>query len=526
MEGPLKRLGRVACAVVVLGGLVALASRSADGTQAAAASNVLPPLSWSGTVTGTHHHPVGATTTWTANLHFDLDPGPEDRDQWTYYATGSVTYQTSGSDGGCTYNGTNTFQLSGDDGVLDIIEGRNGWTYSSDVVARGREMIVHVTCPDASSDSEIYMPDVLRTSAFEYRPVASGSSTIAGTYSEGGGEANWTWSFSGTPRKTPGLTADPGGPYKVKRANRVTLDGSRSKPRAKITDYIWRLRPVPGDCEEVPTSTTARKEGRQTRVVALCGLRATLTVVARNGDRDSASTVVEVLPRGPSGWRTPFHHREKTGDPRTPRDPPSATSAGGGQYGFALFGGANVSDCGGGGKEILCPPAKGGGWLGGGYELAQVNDPKGPFDGFSYVASSALSVKRATLMNPSILPGSQFYQHNLAAGKDVAGFVAAIRQHEGLGNGTPRSGHSLIIKTILRSPTGDARRVIERLFAPSREGTLKKVNRALHVIDQRLDKESDDPLPDIWTGDIDFYDSYQQMWIHGVGFRIPGNMRD
>jgi hypothetical protein len=107
----------------------------------------------------------------------------------------------------------------------------------------------------------------------------------------------------------------------------------------------------------------------------------------------------------------------------------------------------------------------------------------------------------------------------------VAGFVNAIRQHEGMGNGIPRSGHSLAMKEVLQTANGDARRVIEKLFAPAREGTKNRVDRALEAIERRLDRDSDDPLPDIWTGTIDFYDSYQQQWITGQGFRIPGGMR-
>ena len=40
------------------------------------------------------------------------------------------------------------------------------------------------------------------------------------------------------------LKADPGGPYTVRRAGKVTLDGSRSKPRAAIRDYIWKFDSV------------------------------------------------------------------------------------------------------------------------------------------------------------------------------------------------------------------------------------------------------------------------------------------
>ncbi len=323
------------------------------------------------------------------------------------------------------------------------------------------------------------------------------------------------------------LKADPGGAYTVRRAGRVTLDGSRSKPRAAIRDYIWKFDTLDSDCGGVSTAPGARKEGRQIKVVALCGLKATLTVVGRDGERDSASTNVRVLPRGPRGWRTPFDHREKTGDSRTPHDPPEGIKTGAIEVAFSLDGALNVSDC---GKnvpkdEILCPPQRPrASWLGDGYGLAKVDDPHGPFDGYSYVASSKLSVKRAALINPTILPGSAFYKHNLAVGRDVAGFLAAVRQHEGMGNGTPGTGHSQIIKAILRTEAGDPRRVIERLFAPHREGAREKVDKALHEIDGRLDKESDDPLPDIWTGEIDFYDSYLREWLHGYDFRIPGNM--
>ena len=358
--------------------------------------------------------------------------------------------------------------------------------------------------------------------------------TVAGTQTFNqdnlGRPASVTVTYSTTMKvqsKAKGLTAVPGGPYNVKRAGRVKLDGSASKPRRQITHYSWKFRTIPGDCEDIP-SQTGRKQGREVRVVALCGLRATLTVTDRDGDRDSATATVNVRARGPDGWRTPFSHRERTGDPQTPRDPPSATSAGGGTYGFSLFGGLNVSDCGGRAQssEILCPLLdSGNSWLGSGYELAKVNDPNGPFDNFSYVASSRVRVKRAALINPTILPGSAFYQHNLAAGRDVAGFLAAIRQHEGLGNGTARSGHSGIMKTILQSPTGDPRRVIEKVFAPDRDGARKRADRALHAIERRLDHESDDPLVDVWTGVIEFFDSYQQQWITGQGFRIPGGMR-
>jgi hypothetical protein len=323
------------------------------------------------------------------------------------------------------------------------------------------------------------------------------------------------------------LRADPGGPYTVKRAGKAKLDGSASTPKQKIEEYLWKFRPAGADCPADLPSKSTKKVGRKTDVVALCGVEATLTVVAKDGERNSASTMVNVTPRGPKGWRTPFKHREKKDDPRAPKEAPSATALDEG-YGFSIFGGLNVSDCGrdSASSEILCPLlGNGNSWLGSGYELAKVNDPKGPFDGYSYVSSSQIEVKRAALINPKILPGSDFYTHNLEAGNDVAGFVNAIMQHEGLGNDTPRSGHSLIMRTILETAEGDPRRVAEALFAPDRDGARKRVDKALHAIERRLDRESDDPLAPIWTGTIDFYDDYQRQWITGPGFTIPGPMQ-
>jgi len=519
--------GLIAGHPFVLAGLVALLCSSAVSPTTASARKLLPPKQWSGSVTGTSHsvESIGTTTTWTANVSFDLEPPAKGSDEYTYWATGSVTYTISGGNL-CTRSGSSTFPISGDEGVLAMTRVRGAWKYEVYIaLLDDPPWIVHDTCPEASGDSGAYRDPVLYE-GFQTRAVPKGMSPLAGTHSEG--SAEWSWNFSGTPRPASSLEADPGGPYRVKRAGRVKLDGSGSRPRREIDEYKWSFRPGPSDCpDDIPARTT-HKQGRATKVVALCGVRATLTVVDRDGDRDSASTVVNVLPRGPGGWRTPFAHREKTGDPRTPRAVPSATSVGGGNYAFSLFGGLNVSDCGAAAasSEILCPLlGKEGTWLGNGYELNRVDDPNGPFDGYSYVASSQVRVKLAGLINPSIKPGSDFYRHNLAGGRDVAGFLNAIRQHEGLGNGTPHSGHSGIMKAITQSPTGDARRVIERLFGPDREGARKRVDKALHGIERRLDRESADPLAHVWTGDIDFFDAYQGRWITGHGFSIPGPMR-
>ncbi|HVO53792.1 MAG TPA: hypothetical protein VMT37_05195 [Solirubrobacterales bacterium] len=325
------------------------------------------------------------------------------------------------------------------------------------------------------------------------------------------------------------LQAVPGGPYSVVRAGKVKLDGSGSKPKSKIEKYKWSFKPIGSECPAGTPAKASHKEGKQTSIVALCDVKATLTVVARNGDRDTASTTVNVKARGGKTWRTPFSQREVSGDPRTPHEAPSASSLGGGNYAFSLFGGLNVSDCGreSESSEILCPLLERGShsWLGSGYELDKVDDPDGPFDGYSYVVAPEIKVKRAALINPAILPGSVFYKHNQEAGRDVAGFVKAVREHEGLGGALAHSGHGQAMKEVLATASGDPRRVIEQLFAPERGKAKHEVDSALHRIERKLDAESEDPLAELWSGEIDFYDSYQHKWIPGQGFEVPGPMR-
>jgi hypothetical protein len=516
--------GSIALLAAVLVALVL----SAAGADPASARKVLPPKVWTGTINGTSvNSNIGTTVSWTANVRFELHDVARKEKVFIYGGTGSATYTISGGDQFCTWSGSQTFPIPIEQASMAVSRTPRGWRHDIAVGHPTSVFTVHYDCGEGDAgDDEWFVDPILRTFPITRSwPVGNGLSSISGTYRDGSYTVHW--SFSGTPRRGD-LQANPGGPYTVRRGGRKQLDGSGSRPRREIVEYRWRFQPIQSECPEGASGSSGRKQGRRVSIVALCDVRATLTVEDRDGDTDSKSAVVKVRPRGPSGWRTPFAHREKTGDPRTPKDPPSATSVGGGNYAFSLFGGLNVSDCGAptASSEILCPPLRGErSWLGSGYELARVNDPNGPFHGDYYVASTELRVKRAGLINPTILPGSTFYQHNLAAGRDVAGFLNAIRQHEGLGTGAPRTGHSLAMRDVLRTPTGDARRVIEGLFAPSREGARNTIDRALHAIDRRLDRESDDPLPDIWTGSIDFYDAYQQQWITGAGFTIPGPMR-
>ena len=198
------------------------------------------------------------------------------------------------------------------------------------------------------------------------------------------------------------------------------------------------------------------------------------------------------------------------------------TALGGGDLAFSFFGGLNVSDCGDptAGAVILCPKLnRGGSWLDKGYGLQRVSDPGGPFDDQFYVVDPRLEVKRAALINPSILPGTDFYRRN---GQAAKGFLKAIRQHEGLGNGQDRSGHSGIIKKLLKQDPTNPRRAIEAVFGPRKTAVAGRADKRLRKVDGVLDKESDDPLVKIWTGTLDVFDSYLDKWVRVPGIQVPG----
>ena len=336
----------------------------------------------------------------------------------------------------------------------------------------------------------------------------------------GGGTQHWEWIL----KAASSLKAAPraGGALRGATAH---LDGSRSTPASQIKRYTWRFHDLPGACPAGASPRSgAHKQGRRVTIVVLCRVQADLTVTDAHGDSDTESTTVRVLPRKGSKWVTPFSHREKTGDSRTPHGSPQAV----GDAFVSGDAGLNVSDC---GREssnslIVCPLLEGRkSWLDHGYRLKQVNDPDGPFDNYFYVVSPSLSVKRAALISPNYLPGSTFYEYNKnKTDADVTGFLRAIKQHEGLGNGQPCTGHSGIMKMLVARPATNPRLVIEPDFGPSRVKTAEAADKHIHEVDARIDLMSADPLPDILPSrPIWAYDDYARAWKYFPAVRVPGN---
>ena len=230
------------------------------------------------------------------------------------------------------------------------------------------------------------------------------------------------------------------------RAATQTLDGSGSE--GDIKSYEWTFDradctggPCVGYCDRVGPKTGAKKTGARVTIKPLCTIQATLTVTDGQ-DEDTDSVEVTVTPRS-EGWRTRFFHRwaptpAQRAHPLAPKDPPVVTC-------FAdctveLRNGFNAPDpktC--PGQElpesrIVCPLLSGKTtWNGRGYTLAVIADPGGPFDGYTYVKASTLTVRRIAYINPFLLSGP-FYEYNKThappAGQ-VDQWIEAVKQHEG-----------------------------------------------------------------------------------------------
>jgi hypothetical protein len=235
----------------------------------------------------------------------------------------------------------------------------------------------------------------------------------------------------------------------------------------------------------------------------LCTIRATLTV-SDGEDEDSDSVLVRVMPRS---WRTPVTYRE-TREPMTL--PRVRCDAGTGECKLYLTGGANDPDpaaCPGRtkpGSQLVCPLLGGSStWSGTGYKFATLSDPDGPFDGYSYIASSTLAVKMLGVLNRFLFPESvteiddnNFYTYNKKQGANVDGFLKALSQHEGWGApGKPRTGHAQAVKEALAKEGNDPRREIEQMLAPSALALQQRADARIRELDTLLNSNTCDVGP-------------------------------
>ena len=286
----------------------------------------------------------------------------------------------------------------------------------------------------------------------------------------------WAWNLSSS---STSLMANPGGPYTVTRGGTVSLDGSRSTPRGKITSYKWRFD-KPEKCYPKGASPSrGTKQGMRPSAVMLCTMRVTLTV--REGARHASNSItIEVTPRP---WTTSVRHNEFLRGGGINWVPPVRYPSGSkpckGVKGICPAGllGINVSACPGATaltKDIFCPlrSLHQQTWEGSGYKLAEVHDHGGPFDRWWYVGSSDLTIDRKALLNPYLYSGApkspfgetpNFYSANTGARTptDVGGMLQALMEHEGWGKpSVAHSGHTSAMKEAIT--------VHDRLFDPRR----------------------------------------------------------
>ena len=242
-------------------------------------------------------------------------------------------------------------------------------------------------------------------------------------------------------RDWPQVQANPGGPYRVTRGGRVTLDGSKSK--GKCLRYTWTFAAAPGEsgggtrgagspedasifayvaqmaCPEGTSGNPgARKEGQKAPTDFLCSLTATLTVTDGNTS-DSKDVLVKVLPRGPAGWQTSVDQAQ------------AETYLPGSRLVIEqLEMGKNVC-------ALDDSPAHalhaGKSWLGEGFSVETVKDPRGPFDEWWYIGASTLRIKRAAQLNQDLAANSELHKKNIAKGyQDIDVLRKSVLEHERL----------------------------------------------------------------------------------------------
>jgi hypothetical protein len=432
--------------------------------------------------------------------------------------------------GGCTYKaGPGEIPVEGHVQISTSRSSPTGWAY--DLIGGGgpSDIPFQQQCPNPGSAP----PTIATSFGWSRTDLPYQGPHLVGQYEgvidQDHGVVRWDLTGKEDPDK---LKANPGGPYEVTRAESVALDGSHST--GKIASYRWSFAPA-GDCSGA-TLKPSNKTGSGTSVVPLCSLSVTLTVKDRQGKSASGSTSIRVTPRT-DGFRMPDVEHTPVDAPLTDQrinDPPFLHE--GSDYGLLM--GKNVAACvpGSEGPPMLCPPTHAAGGrqtgLGTRYQLAQVHDSGGPFDGFFYVASTALTVKRIGLVNsyflpngPKFLPGQKSFwayneSHVVKLGPnrfgppDLSGFLQAVRAHEGMGaTGRLGTGHSGRMQRWIRDAAGeDPREEIEDEFGRAKPALQEHVDSEITTAGVAVHTAARDPLPVIWSGNLWIYDREDSRW--------------
>lgn len=490
---------RVVTAVALLG--AALTVWLTGVAASASTSAISAPIS--GSFGGTLNE-GGGTLTWTGSAVFD-SPGRNPGN--TGLSSGHISWQASGIDSGnCVWSGDGSFKLRPGDGEAATPP---GGSYYLQVNVTNTYPAWTETCPNNQVIHEQFTFGYIFLQTNPYSSKAH-DNRLKGTYTLG--FDTWHWDFvAGN-----GLRAVPGGPYDVMRAGTAHLDGSASTPKRKIRSYRWTFNPGAGCPPGVPRDT--HKSGARVSIVALCSLDVALTV-SDGKNSDTHTTQIQVTPRR---WLTPvtmagYQYRYYP-DVLPPVADPFDLSQN--DQPRVEVDGENLSACPHANQDtppeaLVCPLY----YLhhtfdNYGYRLVQVHDRGGPFDGWWYVGSSTMSIERKAWVNGYLFSGAprspllevpNFYTYNSTNGRDVAGFLQALLEHEGWGKpGVPRSGHTSAIKEEVIEDGGraDPRKIAEKMFGPRKRQLVTEIDEKVLSAQAVIKINTDDPLAVIWRGQL------------------------
>lgn len=212
------------------------------------------------------------------------------------------------------------------------------------------------------------------------------------------------------------IKADPGGPYTVKRGDKVNLDGSRSRPSGQIKEYEWEFAPPdePPPVEagyppyQPPKETKKKSSSATCSVVILGDTKVRLKITSSKGATHVSKWVtIKCTPR--KFAKVPVDQVSQVKHPELSVE------------GMIAFG-KNICSMDSGpvgrneGEHYYHRDQSSHTWKDVGYTVEQVSDTDGPFDGFSYVASHTLKISRQRAVNKKITPEdmSGVYAYNEA----------------------------------------------------------------------------------------------------------------
>jgi hypothetical protein len=425
-------------------------------------------------------------------------------------------------------------KLRGSLGLLrvDPKNGHSAWFDSANNNVDPREL--HVEQVNMLGEPLEYRPpktsqSLWRGGFFEHGTWAPGSTSSSGRWdapldadSAPDGEEphrDWVeWSFE-LQKEAKKVTAVAGAPSQVERGQRVRLDGSGS--RGQIQTFRWTASAPRCPDGEGKDADPIDHQGAIWEITVLCDLDLTLTVSDGKEEANAAHARITVRARE---WKTPLDvapEVELRGYAPLARVCPDQKPGRPVEYCTILYGGSNACSCGDTTSEthLLHPdpnPAVHKTLDGTGYVIEDVKDPDGPFDGWRWLKEYRVRLQRQARVNRFIRPDSppplvglprNFFAENAARKNDAAGYLAAVRAHEGDG-GNFGGGfvHGHLSKTRDWLKKDDPAAKLEKLVGAAgtnQEDLAARADKVLRKAEVSGCKATSDPInPPAWSGNL------------------------